>query len=352
MIENLTRKMKDDFDITVYCHRHQKAKGYMPGVHVVQFPSLPFGSFGVFVYYFLCALHALLYGKFNLVHVHKIDAAFVIPILSKKYRVVATSHESPYLRDKWNWLGKKYFLLCERIFIHSSAALTSISRPLADYYLSKYQKEVQFIPNGIEITEKIDMKGASEILQRYAIHEGYIMFAARRIMATKGIHTFLEALDYIQYKGDVVIAGDTSHAPQLIKKLIQKHTALNLKFIGYVDQLGVLLALVKEAKLFIFPSETEGMSIMLLEVASMGTPLVCSDIPENTQVFTGNEVTYFRNKDAVDLGNKITEALHDMKVSVEKAENAVRKIKEVYLWDKIVTEYHALYSSILEKNSF
>ncbi|HHJ10651.1 MAG TPA: glycosyltransferase [Bacteroidetes bacterium] len=347
VVENLTRKLKDHYDITVYCYRNRMAKGYIPGVHVVSLPSLPFGSFGVFVYYILCTAHALLYGKYDLVHVHKIDAAFVIPILSKKFRVVATSHESPYLRDKWNWLGKKYFLLCEKIFIRSSATLTSISRPLTDYYMSKYQKKVWFIPNGIEITEKMDMKGASVILQKYDIHKGYVMFAARRIMGTKGIHTLLEALEYIHYKGDVVIAGDASHAPQLIKKLTLKHAELNLKFIGYVDHLGVLLALVRQAELFIFPSETEGMSIMLLEVASTGTPLICSDIPENTQIFTGDEVTYFRNKDATDLGNKITEALDDMKALNKKADNAVRKIKKVYLWDRIVTEYKVLYGSVL-----
>ena len=48
---------------------------------------------------------------------------------------------------------------------------------------------------------------------------------------------------------------------------------------------------------------------MLLEAASTGTPIICSDIPENTQVFEEHEVLYFKDKDDNDLAKKLQWAL-------------------------------------------
>ena len=119
---------------------------------------------------------------------------------------------------------------------------------------------------------------------------------------------------------------------------------MNVYYLGYVNPLSALLELVTKSEYFVFPSEIEGMSIMLLEVASTGKPILASDIPENTQVFDDNDVLFFKSKDVEDLSKKLL-WIENNKPRFEKLGlNAKKKVNTQYTWDKITLEYLSLYN--------
>ena len=195
----------------------------------------------------------------------------------------------------------------ESFFVRSKALLTSVSKPLANYYNRTYQREVHYVPNGVDIDQNRNADAAEKLLKDHGVEGSFLFFAARRIMSTKGCHTFLKAMKKLNYRGPIVIAGQGSHTVAYMNLIKTLAKGMDVKFIGYVDDKATLMSLIERSKYFLFPSETEGLSLMLLEVASIGTtPLICSDIPENTQVFTDEEVLFFRNKDADDLAEKFS----------------------------------------------
>ena len=343
--ENIIRNIYSQFNIIIYCYRHHSAKNYIPEVKSIQFPELPFKGLGVFIYYFLTALHLLFFiDRKSIIHAHKIDCAFFLPLLRLKFKkIIGTSHESPYHRDKWGRIGKTYFHIAEWMFIHFTSIPTSISKPLADFYYKKFYRKVHFIPNGINFDHELDIDSAESLLRKLDINEKYLMFASRRIMSTKGLHTLFEALNILDLRSPVIVAGDEWHAQKYVNQLKEKYKHLNLYYTGYI-YLPVLLALVSKAELFVFPSEIEGMSIMLLEVVSVGTPVICSDIPENTQVFSGEEVLYFKNKDAEDLSKKIRFALNNPEMMKTFTVNSKEKIINHYSWKQISRQYQELYT--------
>ena len=187
-----------------------------------------------------------------------------------------------------------------------------------------------FIPNGVDTEVHLDFDRASQFLEKNSVNGPFVFFAARRIMGTKGCHHMLKALKKVNYQGNVVIAGDMTQLPAYTKQLEEMSKVMNVHFIGYVDSKEALLALVDQSEFFFFPSETEGMSIMLLEVASVGTPVICSDIPENTAVFDEDEVLYFTNKDADDLAEKFTWAQANREEMANKAARAKQRISKQY----------------------
>ncbi len=343
--ENIIRNLCSEFEFVVYCYKHPSAENNIPGVKVIQFPEIKIKGLGVFLYFFISALHILFFQKkIALIHAHKTDCAFFVPFLRIKHKVILTSHEAPYKRDKWGIIGKSYFKLMELIFIKSGAAITSISKPLAEYYFKTYNREVVYIPNGIDIGMPMQKEVADSLLERYNVNKTFIFFAARRLMFSKGIHTYLRAVRKLSDQMDFIYAGEIYHAaPQLIE-ILESSSAPNIKHIGFIEDLQVLLAVVEKSKLFVFPSETEGMSIMLLEVVSTKTPVICSDIPENTAVFDEFEVLYFKNKDASDLQNKIEWALANPEIMNQKAMLAFEKVKNVYSWNQISEHYKMLYN--------
>lgn len=342
--ENLIRNLSDDLDITLFCFRDPHAEAYIKNIRVIQFSQLIKGSTGAFIYFFRSVVKALLMD-FDLVHVHKTECAFFIPLLMIRHRVVATSHEAPYRRDKWNALQKLYFKAAEPLFMYLPNKVTCISGPLSDYYISRYKRFVHYIPNGINAIarETYDYRAARASLPPGAdLDQPYILFSARRLMSTKGCHTMLRALKKIRYKGQIFIAGEPSHHSGYIRELNKIGSGLNVYFLGFVHPVQTILALVEKCSLFIFPSETEGMSIMLLEAASAGRPVVASDIPEN-RILSDEDLLFFKNKSADDLAEKITFALANMGKMETMGKSAQKKVIENYAWFNISNTYKELY---------
>ena len=344
--ENLIAHLKEEFDITIYCFKDSRAGTHMPGVNAVQFRVLPVKGLGVFFFFLECYFHMMIWGEYDIVHVRKIESSIFIPLLKLKYKnILATSHESPYLRDKWGWIAKLYFKINERIFIKSSAKLTVISAPLSRYYKSRYNKDVLYVPNEIEPIKEFKEAEASMIIDHYRIKTPFVTFAARRIMSTKGCHTMLKALQELKYSNDIVIMGDTGHAPSYRKKLDLLSKGLRVHYTGYLEDKSIFLEIIRRSEFFIFPSETEGMSIALLEVASLGIPIIASDIPENTDIFNEDELIFFKNGDHQDLARKI-KLVTNNRVHYEKfAMQARNKVYDEYSSDRMIQNYRQLYNS-------
>ncbi len=345
VVENMILQLKNEYDITIYCYKNAQAKNYIEGVNVIQFPEFSFGSFGVFIYYLICFFHLRLFGKYDIIHAHKIDSFLFLNAFTKKSKVIATVHELPYKRDKWNFIAKWFFKINEKQFIKFKGIKTSISKPLSEYYKEQHNLDVEFIQNGInpptsENSTQIDKFWPKNVPQ----NTKYVFFAARRIMGTKGLHTMIDAYKRLNYKGNIFVAGEIDNLPSYMKKIQQKSKGLNIYFLGYVHPLTTLLQFVKQSYYFVFPSETEGMSIMLLEVASMGKPIIASDIPENKQIFSDSEVLYFENKNSFDLQKKIEWAENNKMDFMNVGKSAQKKVLEDYTWDKIVNKYRELYN--------
>lgn len=343
VVEDTIIQLKEQFDFTVYCYDYPEAENNISDVKVVRIKPKPFGIYGVFWYYWLCAKHALKSGDYDLVHVHKTDAAFFLPMLSRKFKLIATSHEAPYKRDKWSALTKQYFHWMEKRFIGSDSTVTSVSAPLSAYYEKRYGRPVEYIPNCVDIEMISDLELADKRLVEFGIDGPFVFFAACRVIGTKGAHHMLKALQKIEYTGHVVIAGDTTQVPKYTRQLENLARGMNVHFIGYIEGKSMLMALVQRAEVFIFPSETEGMSIMLLEVTTMGTPIIASDIPENTAVFSSQELLFFKNKDADDLVEKFRWAQSHPKEMQHMAANARKRVQTEYSREVVAQQYADLY---------
>ncbi len=347
VVENLILNLCNNYNITIYCYKNKLAKTHIKGVNVIEFPEIKIGNLGVFLYYLLCYGHIRIKGRYDIIHAHKIDSFLFLRGLAKSGKVIATAHEAPYRRDKWGKVAKMFFKLCESRFLTFRGVKTAISKPLCEFYKEKYNVDVLFIANGINRIEKRSKcSNGSFWPNDVPIDSPFVLFAARRIMGTKGLHTMLEAYKKINFKGCIFVAGELDNFPSYMKRIKEISKGLNVHYLGFVSPLTSLLDLVRRSEYFVFPSETEGMSVMLLEVASCGKPIIASDIPENTQVFDHNDVLFFKNKNVADLSEKLSWAENHKSEFNALGFHARKKVLTRYTWDKIVLEYISLYNSI------
>lgn len=338
--ESVINELKSEYDFTVYAtksHTDEKT-GYLNGFYQIVFNNIYNKKLNTLYYYILSVLHAVFFAKYDLIHLHHRDAAFIMLLLKLKYKVMLTSHGAFYVVDKWKRF-EWYYRLQEKYFVSRADIITCVSLKDKRAFKINLDMDVHFIPNGVRTYD-----GSSFVSSE---RKDYLFFGAGRIVKSKGCHVLLKALHNIKYKGKLVIAGDLNQTPEYRSEIERLSEGLDIEFEGLIKEKNQVLSLAKNAILFIFPSSIEAMSMMLLEGASVKTPIVCSDIIENKDVFGDDEVLFFKTDSVDDLSKKIAWALNNTEKMKIKAEKAYKKLIKNYLWSDISERYQNIYDSMI-----
>lgn len=346
VVEALARRLSARHDLTVYCSPYVvPPHATFAGVKLVRVPALRGKHAHAASLFLLSALYALWRRDFDLVHLHNVEASFVLPLLKLKYKVVATSHGQAYARDKWGKIAKSLMRMADWPYIRLADGVTSVSKPLAEYYTDRYKRVVQYIPNGIgQEDTKLDVEGARNLLHTHSAEPaGYILYAAGRIIPTKGAEILLQAYRSLVTDLRLFVVGDASQVPAY-ERMLHELADTRVVFVPPVDK-ALLLGLAHLAHLFVFPSTVEAMSMMLLEAASTGVPIISSDIPDNVAVLP-QQALFFRSGDVGELREKMEWALQHPDQMQELGTRARSWVVENFQWDSIVNQYEQLYLNL------
>lgn len=349
VVEAIVSRLYHKHEITVYCDsRYTPKNTKIKGIRLIRIFTIKGKYIQPTFLFLLSAIHALL-CKYDFIHLHSVEACFILPILRLKYRVVSTSHGIPslHVRRKWGKIARFLMRLMEYPYVYLSTCSTSVSSLDADFIKMRYKRNNIYIPNGVDHNLQFNLKETEDKLLQLGLEPGnYLMFAAGRIDPTKGCHTLLDAVNKLGNPLKLAIVGDLNQVPEYSEHLREIANKKQVIFIPPISNRGLLFGMVKLARLFIFPSITEGMSMMLLEAASLKTPIICSDIPEN-KIFPSENVLYFHSKDTNDLANKIEWAIsHPDEMSL-LGQNASNFVIKHLAWEKIIDLYEDVYNSCM-----
>lgn len=321
-----------------------RAFDFAPNVRVVPIPALAGKHSKATTFFFLSALHCALVLRPDLAHVH--DSAFgpfawILRLLRPRLPLLGTFHGNPYERAKWSRFAKAFLRFSEAAFIRGCHALTTVARAKVAEVQARVKTPIEFIPNGVDPRPAIPQ---TLLAEKYGLVPGaYLMFAAGRMDPTKGLHHLLDAYDRLRPELPLlVVGGFAGHNREYSERLLARcrntdHVVLLPKLLTQPE----LFELVAGAKLFVFPSEIEAMSMMLLEVVSCGVPVLASDIAENVEVVGADYPWLFRNADAAQLAEKLARFLA-AGPGPEIAALRERCARE-FNWTAIAARYLALY---------
>ena len=355
VIEALVNRLTREHEITVYCdpsYTHYGTK--VEGVRLIWLPTLKGKYLKPISYIILSSIHAFFSGDYDIIHLNGIENSFVLPLLRLRYPVISTSHGSAHStpRDKWGKIPRKIMGLMEYPFVFFSNIATSVSRFDAVDLESRIGRRVIYIPNGVELNIEVNETESSQLLDQYNIDPNtFILFAAGRIDPTKGCHTAIEAYKIISPHLPLLILGDLEQIPIYGNSLRELANGHHIIFHPPVTDKSIFFGIVKSCKIFLFPSISEGMSMMLLEAASLGAPMICSDIPENMIVMKESTL-YFRSGDEKDLAEKLQWAIQHPEVMNALSHKASQLVSTDYSWDKIVEQYELLLETCTKKGGY
>lgn len=338
-----TRLAEAGFDVIVYSRAHytgQKNKTYR-GVKLINLPSLNTKHLDAISHTFLATWHAL-FGNYDVIHYHGVGPSLLswLPrVFNPRTKVVATFHCLDRKHQKWNSLAKLMLALGERATCKFPHQTIVVSKTLQKYCDYRFDRPTTYIPNGVGLNEQ---EANDNILKEYdLIKDGYI-FSAARLVKHKGIHTLIEAYRQIKTDKKLVIAGEGANTYDYVKHLRQLAADnKNIIFTGEQTN-GNLRALFENAYCFVQPSETEGLSIALLEAIAYGLPVITSDIEENLEATHGLG-RQFISKDSADLAKQLELALNNPDKIKSEALLAKEVIDREYNWSNITKQTIDLY---------
>ena len=331
-IEDLIRNLSKFYEFTLYeIQSHADTSYIIENVtrNIIPVPKVK--RINTLYYYLASVYRVLKDSNFDLVITNHLYCGFIIPFLRLKYPVINIAHGIvPKNDNKWNFSDKLFFRLFELLSVKFSNLVISVTNIHIDYLKNIGAKKVIFIPNGIDLMNNYNFQSSKE---------NYLSFAAARVIKLKGCHTFLEACKIGKISNPIKIIGDIDQVISYKNELMHLSENLEVVYLGLIKEREKLFEIIHKSIAFVFPSFNEGMSNMLLEVASLKVPIICSDIPENKAVFADDEVLFFKVGNSNDLATKICFCLANYEIMKAKSELAFKKIEDKYNWQSIAFQY-------------
>jgi glycosyltransferase involved in cell wall biosynthesis len=333
-----------------YNYTDKNLKEYK-GIKIVNLPSISSKNLDAIVHTFLAACHVILFQrKVDVVHFHSIGPSsllWLVKIFKPFTPVVATFHTQCYIHKKWGSFAKAYLKFGEYVCNRFADQVIVISKTLKGYAESKYHREANYIPNGVQAGDSLD----ADIIKKWGLDKDNYIVSISRLVRHKGIHYLIDAYNQLATDKKLVIVGDGSYTDSYVKEL--KDAAKNnpnIIFTG-LQSGNALKELFSNAYLFVQPSESEGLSIALLEAMSYGQTVLASDIPENKEAVQ-NVGFYFENKNVESLKNELNRLLKDINLVKSKQGQGLLRVKLNYNWDAIVRETERVYERAVREKKF
>lgn len=314
-----------------------------PNIHVRFLPTLHTKHLDAITHTFVATLRSVL-SNVDVYHYHSVGPSLLswIPRILRPHATVITTFHSPDRQhEKWGRFAKFMLTLGEWTALHFAHRTITVSQELQKYALDTYNASSCYIPNAVDEPVRAQ---SSMMTAQFDLRPREYLLLVSRLIPHKGVHVAIEAFKNMpELKQKLVIVGDSSHTEDYVKKL-HKMAADDKRIIFTGFQHGRMLnELLTNAYAFIQPSFSEGLSIALLEAASYGLPVVCSNIEANKEVVREHAYTYTPN-DVVGLQDAIARMLCNPKEAEEQAKILRQHVMHTYAWGAVADAVEELYS--------
>ncbi|BBO86918.1 hypothetical protein DSCOOX_00980 [Desulfosarcina ovata subsp. ovata] len=208
---------------------------------------------------------------------------------------------------------------------------------------------ISIVPNGIAndwLIEKIDFKKPS----------GRLLYVGR-LSKIKGIHNIIMSLHYLQkcYTEDIVLtiigSGDQDYIAYL-KSLITRYNLMKtVRFQGKLSYQDLKYIYTQHDLLIVSSIYQEPFGLILIEAMSRGLPVIASDIGGPSEIVE-DQITglLYSPDDPKDLAKKIEYILTDHTLYNTIRKNALSKVKQHYLIDKVAIKIEQTLHGLIKNN--
>lgn len=286
----------------------------------------------------------------DIIHTHmyqyNVFPFFVVMIASHlKFQHFHTIHTSGL-----HYIGKT-ILHCVKLYVEKmcyrffSTHLICVSKEVKRSVIKCWSNscgEFRVIENGI------DMKQFDRNLFSQKTDDIFIVSYVARLVKGKNHFTLLQAINLLKKKYVNIclwLIGDGDLRDELREYVIANKIEDSVRFWGNVENVPSVLA---QSVIAAFPSEYEGFSVAMIEMMSMGLPVVCSDIQCFKDLLGDDGALYFPVHDAEKLAKQIEKLYLDKNLLEQYVMMSINLSSE-YSMENMVMKYEKCYNDIIQR---
>jgi glycosyltransferase involved in cell wall biosynthesis len=335
-----TRLAARGHDVSVYCRAHYVSPRQIEfqGVRLKVLPTIRHKYFDTVIHTFLSALHAI---------PQRYDAALICNAANAPFASIVRAGGTPvalnvdgleHKRKKWNWIGRKYYLMAERLATILPNETVTDAKVIQDYYLAQHRAISTMIAYGAEVERKVDPS-----IRRWRVEPNRYVLYVSRLEPENNAHLVIEAFKRVRTGHKLLVVGDAPYARDYINDLkARARRDKRVVFTGFVFGRDYR-ALQQNAYCYVHATEVGGTHPALLEAMGFGNCVLTLAAPENIEAIGDAGIAY---ADETDLTDKLQRVLRDGSLVHAYRNRAQTRVKEFYDWDYVVDQYEDLFAKM------
>jgi glycosyltransferase involved in cell wall biosynthesis len=336
-----TRLVARGHDVTVYCRAHYVSPRQLEhrGVKLKVLPTLRHKYFDTVVHTFISALHAVPRRYDAALICNAANAPFAPILRAARVPVALNVDGLEHKRKKWNFLGRNYYRLCERLATILPNEIVTDARVIQDYYQTKYNTPSTMIAYGGEIERRPDR----QTVKRWGVEpQRYVLYVSR-LEPENNAKLVIQAFRKVRTNYRLLIVGDAPYARDYIQELkdLAGHDR-RIIFTGFVFGEGYR-ALQQNAYCYVHATEVGGTHPALIEAMGYGNCVLTLGAPENVEA-VGQAGLVYRDED--ELASLLQRALLDGGMVANYRQLAQNRVREFYDWEGVVDRYEELFMKL------
>jgi glycosyltransferase involved in cell wall biosynthesis len=204
------------------------------------------------------------------------------------------------------------------------------------------------IHNGVD--PNVFQKRPSECRQKFGFSDSDIIvtFVGRLIYA-KGAQDLIRAFSNItesELKMRLIIVGDGPYRNELEQLISQNGKKADIIMVGQKDQ-EQLVDILSITDIFVNPSYSEGFPTSVLEAASIGIPVIATDVGGTKEIITDNNTGILVQAGNVNqLENKLHDLSTDKELRMNLANNGRALVTIEFGWNTITSQWNRLMNEV------
>jgi glycosyltransferase involved in cell wall biosynthesis len=333
-----TRLVARGHEVTVYCRAHYVSPRQLEfkGVRLKVLPTIRHKYFDTVVHAFLSALDAAT-RRYDAALICNAANAPITPILRLTGKPVAINVDGlEHKRKKWNWMGRTYYLLAERLAVWLPNETVTDARVIQDYYLTRYNAASTMIAYGADVERRTDRAA----VRQWGVEPNRYVLYVSRLEPENNAHLVIEAFQKVRTPHKLLIVGDAPYAHEYINELRARASGdRRIIFTGFVFG-DAYRALQQNAYCYVHATEVGGTHPALIEAMGYGNCVLTLATPENVEVVGEAGLHY---ADAPDLSDKLQRVLTDGGVVNAYRQRAQLRVRANYDWERVVDLYENLF---------
>lgn len=301
-------------------------------------------------------IHLIKKDRIHLVHTHECRGNLFGFITAKiaRIKMIVTRHEiylPSWLQGKRR-LEKRTYMLIDKILFNWVDKIIAVSEKVREEIISSQgvnPDKVTTVHVGVDLKRFVKKKNDIRLQKRLKIEKEYLLVGSvGRLVPEKGYEYLLKAVEIIKptiRKVKFIIVGDGPEMGKL--KILSEKIGLSDKIL-FLGRRTDVPAWINLMDIFVLPSLTEGLPVVLLEAMAMRKPVVATNVGGIPEV-----ITHMQNGVLVSPCNsqQLAEVLIDLlgnkSIRESLAREAQKTVEHKFNLEMMVEKTYNLYQEVL-----